>query len=155
MRARICLLGLALFFVGAAVCVAQAPEMGTWKLNDAKSKFGPGATKNHTVKYEADGDNIKVTVDGMTADGKAVHSEWTGKFDGKDYPCTGDPTLDARAYKKINENKLELTNKLSGKVTGTANIVVSPDGKSRTVTSTSTDEKGKKVKATAVYDKVG
>jgi len=146
-------LGLALLFLGALVAFAQGPEMGTWKLNEAKSKFGPGATKNHTVKYEAAGDNIKVTVDGTTADGKAVHSEWTGKFDGKDYPCTGDPTIDSRAYTKINDHTLELTNKLSGKVTTTGRIVVSPDGKTRTVTTTSTDEKGKKTKSTAVYDK--
>lgn len=155
MKARIVVLGLAVCFLGAIVAFAQGPEMGTWKLNEAKSKFAPGATKNHTVKYEADGDNTKVTVDGMTADGKAVHSEWTGKFDGKDYPCTGDPTLDSRSYKKVNDRTLELTNKLSGKVTGTARIVVSPDGKSRTVTSSTTDEKGKKVKSTAVYDKEG
>jgi hypothetical protein len=36
--------------------------MGTWKLNEAKSKIPAGATKNHTVVYEAAGDSIKVTV---------------------------------------------------------------------------------------------
>jgi len=40
-----------------------------------------------------------------------------------------------------------------GKVTTSGRIVVSADGKSRTVTSSGTDSKGKKFKSIAVYDK--
>jgi hypothetical protein len=136
----------------AVVCFAS-PQMGTWKLNEAKSKFAPGAPKNHTVVYEAAGDNVKVTVDGTDADGKALHNEWTGKFDGKDYPVTGDPMFDTRAYKQVNDHTLDMTIKKDGKVTMTGKIVVSADGKTRTVTTSGTDAKGKKVKVTAVYDK--
>ena len=83
--------------------------MGTWKLNEAKSKFAPGVPKNHTVVYETAGDNVKVTVDGTDKDGKSTHNEWTGKFDGKDYPVTGDPTSDMRSYKKVGDRVLKLT----------------------------------------------
>jgi hypothetical protein len=152
MRARTILLTLVVCLVAAAVCFAS-PQMGTWKLNEAKSKFAPGAPKNHTVVYEAAGDSIKVTVDGTDADGKALHNEWTGKFDGKDYPVTGDPAFDTRAYKQVNANTLDMTIKKDGKVTMTGKIVVSADGKTRTVTTSGTDAKGKKVKNTAVYDK--
>jgi hypothetical protein len=127
--------------------------MGTWKLNEAKSKLAPGATKIHTVVYEAAGDNVKVTVDGTGSDGKPTHNEWTGKFDGKDYPVTGDPSSDARSYKMVDERTLELTVKKDGKVTTTGRITVSADGKSRTVSTSGTDSKGKKVKSTAVYDR--
>ena len=127
--------------------------MGTWKLNEAKSKFAPGAPKNTTVVYAAAGDSIKVTVDGTDADGKATHNEWTGKFDGKDYPLTGDPTSDMRSYKQVDDRTLELTNKKNGKVTVTGKIVVSADGKTRTVTTSGTNAKGEKVENTAVYDK--
>jgi hypothetical protein len=96
---------------------------------------------------------VKVTVDGVDADGKPVHNEWTGKFDGKDYPVTGDPTSDTRAYKRVNDHTLEVTNKKGNKGTTTARIVVSADGKSRTVTSHGTDANGKKISSTAVYDK--
>jgi hypothetical protein len=41
----------------------------------------------------------------------------------------------------------------SGKETLTGRIVVSVDGKTRTVTTTGTDSEGKKVSNTAVYDK--
>jgi hypothetical protein len=35
-------LTLVLYLAGVAVCYASDPNMGTWKLNDAKSKFSPG-----------------------------------------------------------------------------------------------------------------
>jgi hypothetical protein len=151
MKTRPILLTLALCFV-AALGFAS-PNMGTWKLNEAKSKFPPGAPKNLTVVYEAAGDNVKVTVDGVDGEGKPTHNEWTGKFDGKDYPLIGDPMADTRSYKKIDDRTTELTNKKAGKVTATGKIVISPDGKSRTVTVSGTDPKGKKMEFTAVYDK--
>src|SRR6516165_551267 len=144
---------LALCFFGAAVCFGDDPQMGTWKLNEAKSKFAPGAPKNHTVVYEAAGDDIKVTVDGTDKDGKATHNEWTGKFDGKDYPVTGDPTSDMRSYKKANDRTLEITVKKDGKITASGRVVVSADGKTRTVTISGTDADGKKFSNEAVYDK--
>src|SRR5436189_921706 len=76
---------------------ADDPMMGTWKLNEAKSKFAPGAGKNDTVTYAMAGDQVKVTVDGTDADGKKTHSEWTGKMDGKDYAVTGDSAVDMRS----------------------------------------------------------
>jgi hypothetical protein len=139
--------------IAAVSFAADDPMMGTWKLNEAKSKLAPGAPKNSTVTYAAAGDQIKVTVDGTDADGKPAHSEWTGKFDGKDYPVTGDVTADMRSYKKEGKDTLELTNKKDGKVTMTGKVVVSADGKTRTVTINGTDAKGAKVTSTGVYDK--
>jgi len=144
---------LAVCFFGAAVCFADDPQMGTWKLNEAKSKFAPGVPKNHTVVYEVTGDNVKCTVDGTDKDGNATHNEWTGKFDGKDYPVTGDPTSDMRSYKKIADRVLKLTVKKDGKVTVTGRIVVSADGKSRIVTTGEAGAQGKSSKNRTVYDK--
>ena len=153
MKARTIVMTLVLCLVGAAVCFAQDAQMGTWKLNDAKSKFAPGVTKNNRVVVEATGDNVTVTVDGTDKDGKATHNDWTGKFDGKDYPVTGDPNSDVRSLTKIDDHTLGLNVKKGGKTTMTGRIVVSADGKSRTVTTSGTDAKGKKVSSTAVYDR--
>jgi hypothetical protein len=153
MKTRTIMLTLATLFVAAVVCFAADAQMGTWKLNEAKSKFGPGAPKNTTVVYEAAGDNVKVTVDGVDADGKPTHNEWTGKFDGKDYPVTGDPNQNARSYKKVNDRTLEMTAKKDGKVTVSGRIVVSADSKTRTVTVGGTDADGKKFQSKVVYDK--
>jgi hypothetical protein len=153
MKVQVIVFALAVFFLGVVVCAADDPNMGTWKLNEAKSKFSPGASKNHTVVYEAAGDMIKVTVDGTDGAGNALHNEWTGKFDGKYYPVTGDATSDMRSYRRINRRTLALTAKQGGKVTLTGRITVSANGKTRTVTTNGTDAKGKRIHVTAVYDK--
>jgi hypothetical protein len=142
-----------MLFVGATICFAANPNLGTWKLNEAKSKSSPGLPKNVTVVVAAVGDNIKVTLDGVDGDGKPTHSEWTGKFDGKDYPVTDDPTSDMRSYKTIDDHTLEFAAKKGGKVTISGKVVISVDGKTRTVTVSGTDAAGKKVTGTAVYDK--
>jgi hypothetical protein len=154
MKRMICLLTFAVLFAAASACLAaDDASMGTWKLNEAKSKFSPGAPKNTTVVYEAAGDSVKVTVDGVGADGKPSHSEWTGKVDGKDYPVTGDSSADTRSYKRVDAHTLKLTNKKGDKVIMSGTATVSADGKTRTVTISGTDASGKKVSATAVYDK--
>src|SRR5258708_39374222 len=104
MRARTITLTAVLCFVAGAVCFASDVQVGTWKLNEAKSKLAPGLPKNSTVVYEATGDDVKVTVDGTDKDGKATHTEWTGEVDGKDYPVTGDPKSDARSLKKVDDH---------------------------------------------------
>ena len=153
MKAKLIIIAAALCFVAAGVCNASNPHMGTWKLNEAKSKIAAGATKNHTVVYEASGDDVKVTVDGTDGDGNASHNEWTGKFNGKFFAVTGDPTSDERSYRRINSRTMALTAKKGGKVTLTGTIVVSPNGKIRTVTTSGTDAKGKRFRTVAVYDK--
>ena len=96
---------------------------------------------------------MKVKVDGIGSDGKPTHNEWTGKFDGKDYPVTGDPNSDMRSYTKIDDRTLGLNVKKGGKVTVSGRIVISAYGKTRTVTVSGTDPTGKKFESTAVYDK--
>src|ERR1700722_12250940 len=142
MKARSTVLTLVMLFVGLVMCFAANPSLGTWKLNQAKSKLSPGLPKNLTVTYEAVGDYIKATVDGVDGQGQPTHNEWTGKFDGKDYPVTGDPTSDTRAIKQIDDRNFELTVKMGGKVTMTGKAVISADGKTRTVTVSGTNAAG-------------
>ncbi len=153
MKIKVIVLTLAVFFAGVVVCSADNPQMGTWKLNEAKSKFAPGATKNHTVVYEAAGDDTKVTVDGTDGSGAAVHSEWTGKFNGRYYAVTGSPTSDKRSYARVNSHTLKFSEKKGAKVVLTGTITVSRSGKTRTVTTTAKNANGKWIHNTAVYDK--
>jgi hypothetical protein len=153
MKAKTSVLTLALCFVAGAVCFASDAQMGIWKLNEAKSKIAAGMPKNSSVVSEAAGDNLKVTIDGTDREGKPAHNEWTGKLDGKDYPVTGDPNSDTRAYKQIDDHTLTFAVKKGGKVTITGRAVVSADGKTRTVTTSGSDPQGKKFKSTLMYDK--
>jgi hypothetical protein len=153
MKARAMVLTLVMCLLAAAVCLAADAFVGTWKLNEAKSKIGAGSPKLTTVTYEDAGDNMKVTVEGTSADGTAVRDVWTGKFDGKDYPVIGDANTDTRSYKKVNDHTLSFSNKKGDKVTLSGRVVVSADGKTRTVTSNGTDSAGKKFTSTAIYEK--
>ena len=153
MRVKTSVLTLALCFVAGAVCFASDAQMGTWTLNEAKSKLAAGMPKNSTIVFEAAGDSIRVAIDGTDGEGKPAHNEWTGKLDGKDCPVTGDPNSDARSYKRIDDRTLEFTIKKGGTVTITGRVVVSADGKTRTATASGTDQQGKKFKSTSVYDK--
>jgi len=153
MKTRIAVVAVALSFVAAGACFAANPHMGTWKLNEAKSKLAPGMGKNTTVIYTEQKDKIKVTVDGVDKNGKPTHSVWVGKFDGKAYPAKGNLPYNSVAYKVVNDRTNDITAMKDGKIGWSGRITVSADGKSRTVTINGTDENGKKFKAKAVYDK--
>lgn len=152
MKARTALLVLVVCLFAVAIYAADSPYMGTWKLNEAKSKIAAGSGKNTTVVYAVSGDSVKVTTDGVDGSGKATHSEWTGKFDGKDYAVTGDPNVDMRSAKQVNERTLEIANKKDGKVVSTAKSEIAKDGKSRELTS-HVMVNGKKVENHYAYDK--
>jgi len=152
-KTRIAVVAAALWFAGAAVCFAANPHMGTWKLNEAKSKLAPDLGKNTTVVYAEMKDKMKVTVDGVDKNGKPTHSVWVGKPDGKAYKSKGNLAWDAAVYKVVNDRTYDLTGMKDGKMLWTGKSTVSADGKSRTVTIDGTDANGKKFKAKAVYDK--
>jgi len=137
-----------------AVLLAADSRVGTWKYNAAKSKFDPpsGAYKSRTAKVEAAGEGIKVAVEGVGSDDKPQAYSYNVNYDGKDYPVTGIPMYDAVAYKKVDENTLEGTNKKGGQVVSTVTIAVSKDGKTMTVTSKGKTDKGA-FNNVVVYDK--
>lgn len=153
MRTRTVLATLAFCLAGAVACFAADSNLGTWKLNEAKSKVPAGAPKNTKVVYSAAGDQYKCVVDGVDGAGKTAHNEWTGKFDGKDYAVTGDPTADTRSIQMVDAHHYKIANKKAGKTTLTGTIDFSADGKTRTLMTEGTDASGKKVNATFVYDK--
>ena len=147
------LLALAFCLSAVALSFADNPNLGTWKLNEGKSKIPAGVSKNTSVTYTADGDNLKAALEGVDAKGNPTHSEWTGKFDGKDYPVTGDPNVDSRSITKVDDHHYKVASKKDGKVVQSGTIVIAPDGKSRTLTISGTNAAGKKTSATFVYDK--
>jgi hypothetical protein len=137
------------------------PLAGTWKVNLAKSKYEPasGAPRSGTVKIEVTGDTIRIVNDGVDAQGRVTHSEYTAKFDGKDYPwkgtVDGQPNLgqDTVAWKKIDDRTYELVGKLKGQALGTQRIVLAADGKSRTNTVSGKGADGQTINNVVILDK--
>ncbi len=157
MKTRSIVVTFSLCMLALAVSFAQDARIGTWKLNEAKSTIPAGVGKNETVVYSAAGSDTKITTDGVDAAGQPAHTEWTGKFDAKPYPVTGDPNATYRAYKT--KNHLLLFANMKGDTTvSNGKIKVAKDGKSRTLEMTyftfSKDGKKKtKTHATYFYEK--
>ena len=117
-----------------SIAEAADNQVGTWKLNVAKSKFSPGpALKDGTLTMESQADGLKITNHFTDAEGKTLHVELSPKYDGKDYPMTGNPDADMISMKKIDDNTIETVSKKGGKSIFTVRSVVSKDGKTRTL----------------------
>ncbi len=159
-RVAVCV-GMLIVLASATAVLAADNFSGTWKLNVAKSKYSPGpAPQSGTTKIEATADGLKISADGMNAEGKKTHTEYSAKFDGKDYPDKvlldgkADPDgADMISIKKIDDFTFEATTKRQGKVLTVTKNVISSDGKTRTQTSTGVNAQGKPVSKTVVYER--
>ena len=89
---------------------AESPFSGTWKLNLAKSKMSPPLPKSDIAVVDADENGVKLTEDIIDDKGQALKISWEAKFDGKDYPVTGDPPSDSVSYQRVNANTLKEPN---------------------------------------------
>jgi hypothetical protein len=98
---------------------ASNSSVGTWKLNIAKTTFGPGpGPKSQTLKIEAFGLGVPPTVDVVTADSTTQHWTYTAGYDAKDVRITGNnPNGDTAARKHISATTTETTIKKAGRVT--------------------------------------
>ena len=150
----LCSLAAGIVTLASGSVFAADNWVGTWKLNLAKSKFPSGeAPKNLTLSFEKTADGIKLTSDGADAKGEPMHTEYTAKFDGTDVAWTGNPNADMASPKRIDANHYRNVWKKDGKVTVTAKVAVSPNGKTLTVTQTGKDAQGKAMNVTEVFDR--
>jgi hypothetical protein len=131
--------------------LAQTPSswFGTWKLNVGKSTFDPQPPyKRATRRIEPSAGGISIVDDLVRSRGGILHLEWTGKFDGLDYPVQGVEVVLTNAYRCLDDRTCVLTQKMDGEVVATARLALSPDGKTlTTVTSSRTGM------ATTIYEK--
>jgi len=86
--------------------------------------------------------------------GGITHVEWQGRFDGRDYPVQGMDYFLTNAYRPLDDRSYEIIIKVDGRVAANAIAVVSPDGKTLTVTTIEKDARGRTVKTNAAYRRV-
>ncbi len=151
---RILFVSAALWLVASVAAFAASAHIGTWKLDESKSKISPDSPKNQTVTYSEDKDGmITLTVEGVDKEGKPLHWTWTGKFDGQQHKVEGNAAFDSVAYKMLNSHTNSATGMKDGKIVFTGTIKVANDGKSRWVTTTVTGADGKRHTDKAYYTK--
>jgi hypothetical protein len=131
-------LNILIALAAANLWAADPAYVGKWRLNPAKSDFGES-----TVTYEqTPSGEMKLTADGQS---------YTFKTDGKEYST---PWGTSASWKSINANTWETTNKVNGKVTGTATMKLSADGKTLSVDSKSIKATGETSTDSLVYERV-
>ena len=145
---------LGLLFSGLAQAQSDLQCHGTWKLNVAKSKLGPGpAPRSITSTIEAVGESTRMTGVRIDADGVRTEAKYTARLDGKDYPLKGSANADTVSLKRIDARTIERIDKRAGKVVETSTTVFSADGKSSTTTGKGRCSKGEEFDYVAVNEK--
>ena len=155
MQERLWRPAVGLLVVSIALWGASDPIIGTWKLNPAKSKDTAGRIPSSLVyTYSAQKDGmIKLTRDEISDQGQSRHTEWLGKFNGKDYPNTGSPEADTMSVKQVDSRNFEFAVKKQGQVVATQKTFISDDGKTLTNVNSSKDAKGQPRSYTAVFER--
>lgn len=153
-RLRNILWSVAMFSIPFVLRAADH-QAGTWKMNMEKSQFASDmpAPKGETVVIEEQPGGIKVVSNGLNPEGKPTHFEYSVKYDGKDYPITGSPAVDAVAVTRIDGYTIETVRKKNGAVITTNTTVISKDGKTRTNTFHGKNAKGEPRTWTVIFDK--
>jgi hypothetical protein len=146
-----------LLLTASDVMRAQSdPFSGTWKLNGTKSKFNSGPPfKSDTRTYESSSDGFKLTVERVIGDGSTQPYGISTKYDGKDYPITGQGPYgaDTISVKRIDANITDSTLKKADKVLLTTRSVVSAGGRVLTFTTKGTNASGQPFNDVLVFDK--
>lgn len=152
--------GMALFALAVTTTVSAwgaDNSLGTWKANIEKSTYTPAPwpVKSLTVTREEAPGGVKVTNTGTRADGSAINSTYTAKYDGSPSQVTGEGApYDSISIKQANANTFsyEATNSKT-KYHAKGRIVVSADGKTMTASASGMDADGKPMKLKIVYEK--
>ena len=159
MKAEVISLVLAMFTICLGLWGQQDPQMGTWKLNVAKSKYSPGPSpRSGTITIEPYGtDGLKVAIELLNAQGERLTIGYSPRFDGKEYPRieTGAGAVSGQTVtvKRMDAHTIERIAYLAGKKLTTERWVISPDGKTRTTFQTGPGPDGKQVNNVIIWEK--
>jgi hypothetical protein len=103
------------------------------------------------LTYEAAGEAVKVTNEGVNAQGNPTKSVF-GPFtnDGKPSPVTRVPDFNESIYKKVNDTTVEFVRLKDGKEVQRGTRVVSTDGKTLTFSTKGVSASGQQIDNVAV-----
>ena len=156
---RLGILGAVLATFASTAALAQSADvyaavLGTWELNVARSTYSPGpAPKSQRRTLTRAEQGVRFAATTVQANGDAATEEWTGTYDGKDFPFAGASDFDTQAVKAIDPLKAEFTLKKGSKIVMSGTRVISSNGKLMTVTVKGTNARGEAVHNVMVFDK--
>jgi len=132
----------------------QAPLLGTWRVNLAKSRYMPGpAPESETRTFARDREGVVGTVQRRLQDGRSETIQYRADY-AREYPVSGTEAYDAVIFKRIDMYTAEAVLSHAGRIYGTALRVVARDGKTMTITFRREQSSGATVHNVVHYDKV-
>ena len=132
----------------------QAPWFGTWQqVPPTRKWFDPWPYQTVTLRIEPSDDGLRVVYDMVRRRGGTQHMEWSGRFDGKDYPVQGVDYVLTNAYRTLSDRSYEIVVRVDGRTAAVATAVVSSDGRTLNVDTKEQDAKGRTVTTTARYQR--
>jgi len=156
-------LGIRALLVAAAVLAVAEPagaEMdpgwfGSWRLNLERSTYRPGPPpyRRATYRIEPLPTGVRVVYEMVRPRGGVTHLEWTGQFDGRDYPVQGVEEYVTYAYQEIDGRTYDVITKVDGRPAATSRAVLSANGRTITTTTAGRDSRGLDVTTVTVYEK--
>ena len=145
---------IALGIFTSALFAAESPFEGTWKSNPSKSQLGnSGMSGNAVVRIESTAAGLTVSVQSTDAQGQPVRFSYDVPFDGKAATVSGAPNIDSISAHRVNANTITVTGSKAGQKVYTDRRVVSPDGKTMTITRDGTNPQGQPMHVVLVFDK--
>ena len=146
-----------LLLLAPLLLVAQIEDraIGTWRFvpKDSTYQSAP-APRSSTRQWVKDGARVKFIHDGVGADGKPFHTEFSAAYDNKLNPVTGGTLYDSVALTQRNPNRVDQTFTMKGKITVKAIRTISKDGKRMTIESRGKKSDGTIFRNLLVYERV-
>jgi hypothetical protein len=107
---------------------------GTWHLNVSQSEWtsGPAPYARGTWSIARAGDDVRMIYDLVGTRGGVTHMEWSGRFDGADYPLQGADDVVTYAYTPVDARTLDLIVKVDGRIATRGRVTLTADGRSLT-----------------------
>jgi hypothetical protein len=156
MSVKITSLIFGLLLACPAVCAAEDPFVGTWKLNLEKSKYSLGSLpiSSENTYEPAPGGGLKLTISTVTANGAPSTIVRIERYDEKPHPVQEErSSADAVSTKRIDNYTIEVLSYKHGKVITRLTRRISGDGKTMTSTSKGTNAQGRKFEEFRFFDR--
>lgn len=128
--------------------------LGKWTLNREKSAYQLGQPpKVGSYNIEAEGKGLKVTMEWTALDDKDYSMVYHSIPDGKQYPYSENPAVDAMMMEQVDALTLDTSAYKDGQVVSYARRQVSEDGRTMTIIMTGKTPSGEDYKNLAIYEK--